>query len=105
MAFFSISDWTDLQPGFAGILEPTRGTLVDQWEVGDWILVPGAAFDEKGGRAGSGAGFYDRFLVGLPVVPVGVCWESQVVRPGLVQEPTDIRVRAVFTESRVLKIG
>lgn len=105
MAFHAVDSLSELKPGFAQILEPMGGKRVDQWEPGDWILVPGAAFDEKGARVGSGAGFYDRFLVGVSVRPVGVGWESQIAPTGLAQDPTDVRMWAVFTESRVLKIG
>ena len=105
MEFHHISDLKDLRPGFAGILEPRGGSPVDSWGGNDWILVPGSAFDQKGSRVGSGAGFYDRFLVGVSARPVGVCWESQIVPQGLAQEPTDVRMWAIFTERRALKIG
>lgn len=51
----------------------------------DLLVVPGLAFDAKGGRLGQGKGYYDRFIAkvrkGHPGKPllVGVCMEPQLV--------------------------
>lgn len=84
-------------PGPHGAPEPASGAPAPP---PDLILVPGLAFDRRGGRLGRGGGFYDRFLAGpvaagLPTL--GVCFACQVV-PNVPQEPHDARVAALVTE-------
>ncbi|MEM8834830.1 MAG: 5-formyltetrahydrofolate cyclo-ligase [Planctomycetota bacterium] len=47
-----------------GIREPIEGPVAGFDEIG-CVVVPGVAFDARGGRLGRGAGFYDRFLARL----------------------------------------
>ncbi|MDO4977466.1 MAG: 5-formyltetrahydrofolate cyclo-ligase [Eubacteriales bacterium] len=60
MKFYEIHSLDDCAPGCMGILEPVD----DQMEsVEDGVvLLPGLAFDERGGRMGYGAGYYDKYL-------------------------------------------
>lgn len=60
MKFYEIHSLSDCAPGCMGILEPVD----DQVEVMEEgvVLVPGLAFDKRGGRMGYGAGFYDKYL-------------------------------------------
>lgn len=94
----------DLSPGYRGILEPhpqrARAIAPDAL---DLALVPGVAFDEQGRRLGYGAGFYDRLLDRLPrrVLKIGLAFEFQVM-PRLPQQPHDISLEAIVTESRVI---
>lgn len=95
----------ELRPGAWGIREPDpdRCLLVDLADV-DLVVVPGVAFDAKGGRIGYGKGFYDRFLAGV------VRWarSAQIVAPAFEAQivgyvPTDghdITLDAVVTERR-----
>lgn len=63
------------------------------------VVVPGLAFDERGGRLGYGGGFYDRFLAAHPhVVTVGVGYDFQVVEE-VPLEPHDVRLDRVLTVS------
>lgn len=75
--------------------------LADHGRVGV-ILVPGLAFDVRGGRLGRGGGYYDRFLPTLPphAVRVGVVPEALVV-PVLPTEPHDVPMTHLATESGV----
>jgi len=100
MAFLEVESSADLAGNFApnkwGILEPRLDTLSARCNVLrddvvlDAVLVPGAAFDRRGGRCGRGKGFYDRFLSKLrqrvadgvlPKMPIlaGLCLEEQLV--------------------------
>ncbi len=102
LAFRRISSLSELKPGFAGIAEPDDAAEpAGEWTSSDLVLVPGLAFDMTGARVGSGAGFYDRFLSINPAVRWGVCWDRQIVDGTLAQESTDVRMRALFTESGI----
>ncbi len=64
LALHEVADLeADLAPGAWGIPEPIAERCPERAlsEV-DFILVPGVAFDRRGGRLGYGGGFYDRIL-------------------------------------------
>jgi 5-formyltetrahydrofolate cyclo-ligase len=69
----------------------------------DLALIPGVAFDLRGGRLGFGAGFYDRLLSRLPLdIPtVGLAFDFQVI-PRLPLQPHDMVLGAIVTERRVI---
>jgi 5-formyltetrahydrofolate cyclo-ligase len=69
----------------------------------DIAIVPGLAFDEKGGRIGAGDGYYDHLIPRLPITTrkVAVALEEQVV--SLVpMESHDKYVDIIITDSRVI---
>ncbi len=102
LAFRKVGSLSALKPGFAGIAEPDEDEEpAAEWTSSDLVLVPGSAFDMTGARVGSGAGFYDRFLSINPAIPWGVCWDRQIVADRLVQEPTDVKMKALCTESGI----
>ena len=68
----------DLVCGSFGIWEPAPSTFPTSGEF-DVILVPGLAFDVRGGRLGRGKGHYDRFLAATKGLRVGVCFDDQIV--------------------------
>jgi 5-formyltetrahydrofolate cyclo-ligase len=82
-----------LAPGAHGIREPA-GAAVDPGTI-DLVIVPGLAFTVDGLRLGQGGGHYDRFLAGLGVPTIGVCFAEQVL-DALPGEPHDVRVGRVL---------
>ena len=69
----------------------------------DIAIVPGIAMDEKGGRIGSGDGYYDRVIPELPMTTrkVGLVLEGQLV-PQVPMESHDKHVDIIITEKRVI---
>lgn len=86
-----------LEVGFRGVREPV-GPTVDP-EVVDVALIPGVAFDPRGGRLGSGGGHYDRLLARLPdaTLRIGVGFTCQMV-PRVPREPHDQAMHLLVTE-------
>lgn len=72
----------------------------------DAVIVPGRAFDARGGRLGRGKGFYDALLPRLRPdarrATVGVCFREQLV-DCVPEEPHDHRLAFVATEGRLLR--
>jgi 5-formyltetrahydrofolate cyclo-ligase len=91
----------DTRPGRWGIREPdpARCPAIDPLEV-DLVLLPGVAFDRRGGRLGYGAGFYDRLLTRLRTdcVRVAGAFSLQVVAE-VPLEPHDQRFQCLVTEA------
>jgi len=90
---------TQLRRGRFGILEPC-GTpcVIHPQEIG-CIVVPGIAFDARGGRLGFGKGYYDRFLGQLPATTYryGLAFGIQMVSC-VPQAPHDVCMHGIVTE-------
>jgi 5-formyltetrahydrofolate cyclo-ligase len=88
-----------LQRGRFGILEPCGAPCVIHPQEIGCIVVPGIAFDTRGGRLGFGKGYYDRFLRQLPATTYrcGLAFSVQVV-PCVPQAPHDICMHGIVTE-------
>lgn len=95
---------TDLTQGARGILEPdaSRCNAVPI-ECIDIAIIPGVAFDEKGGRIGSGDGYYDRLIPNLPITTrkVALTFEDQII-PQIQMEAHDKHVDIIITEKRII---
>lgn len=95
---------TDLAPGPRGVLEPRAGRCkaipVDCIDI---AIVPGIAFDEKGGRIGTGAGYYDRLIPRLPATTrkVALALEEQIVSQ-VQMESHDRFVDIIVTDKRTI---
>ena len=92
--------------GAFGIREPVekKSASVSPEEI-DAVLVPCTAFDRRGGRCGHGAGYYDRYLAGLPagVPKILVAFDVQETEEVAVDE-NDIKMNLAVTESSVYRI-
>jgi 5-formyltetrahydrofolate cyclo-ligase len=95
---------TDLVKGPRGIPEPDPNRCkVVPIDVIDIAIVPGNAFDEKGGRIGSGEGYYDRLIPKLPATTrkVGLAYELQLY-PQVPMTHHDRYVDIIITEERII---
>jgi 5-formyltetrahydrofolate cyclo-ligase len=64
------------------------------------VVVPGLAFDARGGRVGYGRGFYDRALAGIDSErAVGLCFDEQIVE-AVPMTDHDVGLRRLCTPSR-----
>ena len=70
----------EVERGAYGIFEP-KHSLINSGELlpllnPSIVLVPGAAFDERGMRIGMGGGYYDRYLADFGGVSIGLCYSQ-----------------------------
>ena len=108
---FRLDHVGELAPGTIGVLEPRRelrgrpDRKVDRAGP-DLIVVPGLAFDRRGGRLGYGKGYYDRFLHQArgDATRVAVCFECQMFAE-IPHLPHDIRMNMIVTEKAVYQIS
>jgi len=94
----------DLKPGPAGCLQPdTDKCRLVPIECIDIAIIPGIAFDEKGGRIGSGDGYYDRLIPNLPITTrkVALALDSQIIAQ-IPSESHDKQVDIIITEKRII---
>ena len=94
----------DLKPGIEGILEPDADHCkIVPIESIDIAIIPGVAFDEKGGRIGSGDGYYDKLIPKLPITTrkVALAFESQIL-PQMPVESHDKHVDIIITDKRII---
>lgn len=94
----------DLKPGSREMLEPdTARCKPVPVECLDIAIIPGIAFDEKGGRVGSGEGYYDRFIPKLPITTrkVSIAFEDQII-PQAPMESHDKHVDIIITSERTI---
>lgn len=86
-----------------GMLEPSADLPVIDPALLDIVLVPGVAFDRRGGRLGFGGGFYDRFLPTTPALRVGVTYDSCLLEE-LPCTEADQRMDWLATPTGLLKV-
>lgn len=111
LELFVLESTDELAPGTLGILEPRRdlrgrdGKRIALGEV-DLVVVPGVAFDRRGGRLGHGRGYYDRLLAqaGPDIALVGLAYECQLF-PEIPTQPHDVPMDNVVTEAAVYACG
>lgn len=107
LELFHLESMDELEVGMYKILEP-RSELREvaskrlQPEDLDLIMVPGVAFDRRGGRTGHGKGYYDKLLEhARPETPLlALAFECQLF-PEIPCESHDIFMDKVITESAI----
>lgn len=93
-----------LKNGHRGIPEPDPSQCKTvPMDCVDIALIPGIAFDEKGGRVGYGEGYYDRLIPKLDITTrkVGMAFEEQVY-PQVPMASNDRHVDIIITERRTI---
>lgn len=90
----------DLALGPYGVRQPKRLDSAQRLgpEEIDLVIVPAVAFDRRNNRLGRGAGYYDRFLKGLPsdTPIIGLAFDFQIVDQLSPQEEHDVPVSCVL---------
>ncbi|MBI5225329.1 5-formyltetrahydrofolate cyclo-ligase [Candidatus Micrarchaeota archaeon] len=89
-----------LQKSKFGVLEPFDGKIIAPDEI-DLVIVPGVAFDRRGGRIGYGQGFYDRFLKKTSAKKIALAYGFQVGR-AFANESHDVPVDKIVTEKEII---
>lgn len=105
MQLFKVDSFeADMLLGPRNILEPNpEHCKIIPIERIDIAIIPGVALDEKGGRIGSGEGYYDRFIGKLPITTrkVALSLECQIVQQ-VPMEPHDRFMDIIITEDRII---
>lgn len=107
LELFHLESMDELELGMYRILEPkaelrsvpAKRTPVEEL---DLILVPGVAFDRRGGRTGHGKGYYDKLLEHAlsATLLVALAFECQLF-PEIPMQDHDIYMDKVVTEATV----
>ncbi|MBW6490311.1 MAG: 5-formyltetrahydrofolate cyclo-ligase [Lentimicrobium sp.] len=79
-----------------GIPEPD-GQIFTEYELIDFAIVPGVAFDRNNNRMGRGKAYYDKFLSSIKTFKAGVCFDFQMFDEVPADE-NDILMDVVITE-------
>jgi 5-formyltetrahydrofolate cyclo-ligase len=90
-----------VESGFM-VREPLENAAIVPPQDVDVVWVPGLAFDAKGQRLGYGQGFYDRLLLHMRALRVGLAFDFQLLAE-VPSFPHDLPVDCVVTDHRVLR--
>jgi 5-formyltetrahydrofolate cyclo-ligase len=106
IGFFSLPPEGEFISGALGIMEPGNAAYPIQPEKIDIMLVPGMAFDRRGGRLGRGKGLFDKYFSGIPLdkrpILVGTGHDFQFLEHVPI-EATDIPMDYIVTPTRCLR--
>jgi 5-formyltetrahydrofolate cyclo-ligase len=107
LELFHLESLEELAIGMYKILEPKPELrLLPAKQVNvkelDLVMVPGVAFDRRGGRMGHGKGYYDKLLEhARPETPlVALAFECQLF-PEIPVQPHDVFMDKIVTEANV----
>lgn len=92
--------------GRRGTVQPDGTSPAGEIGTADVVVVPGLAFDVRGGRLGRGGGSYDRALrdARADALVVALAPDEAVV-PRVPMEPHDRAVDAIVTPTQVIRCG
>jgi 5-formyltetrahydrofolate cyclo-ligase len=106
LKLYEIKGLDELVSGCMNIPEPS--VLTDDRKVTindvDVVVIPGAAFDERGNRIGYGGGFYDKLLAELrkPIPIIAPTYEEQVIE-SVPTDAHDKKVSIIVTDCRLIR--
>lgn len=105
MDFYYINSLNDLSVQSFGVREPIieKCEKVTTFE-NTIIILPGLCFDKTGNRLGYGKGYYDRFLQIHPLISVGLCYNSLIVKNVPIDE-YDKKVDIIVSENGVINVN
>jgi len=103
MVFIPIEDESDFIPGAFGIRQPSGRIQPVAGDQIDIMLMPGLAFDFRGGRLGRGKGYYDRYISRIEPkkrpMAIGTAHDFQLL-DFVPTDADDISADYVFTPER-----
>ena len=100
MAAVEVTNNSEFVRGGFGIREPRGEEYTGKI---DLIIVPGVAFDRRGGRLGFGKGCYDAFLDDTDAFKIGLCYGIQL-SDKLPTEEHDVQMDMIVTEREIIEI-
>jgi 5-formyltetrahydrofolate cyclo-ligase len=104
MSFRIISDFSQLESVFYGLLEPIeeKTKLINHEDI-DLLLVPGLGYTKEGYRIGFGGGYYDRYLKDYSGKTISLAFQLQII-PSFKTESFDIPVAKIITNDEVIVV-
>lgn len=104
MDFYIITDFSQLESGAFGVLEPNPDVCEKLTDLSKGLcIVPALSYDLQGFRLGYGKGYYDRFLARFSGETVGLIYEN-CLRQSLPHGKFDRRTEKIVTENRVINV-
>ncbi len=99
MDFFVVTDFSQLQQGAFGVMEPVAGCArLSAAQKDILVLTPGVAFDKKGNRLGFGKGYYDKYFAERKAwARLGISYSLQAAE-ALPADPYDLPLPFLVTE-------
>lgn len=108
MDFFPYTGRDSVSKGYMGIMEPVSDeTFTYGADKKILMIMPGVAFDRKGGRVGYGGGYYDRYLDRYrneKIVRLAAAYELQVLDEEIELDEFDIKADMVVTEDNIYNL-
>ena len=104
LIFFRIDQEESYIKSSFGVLEPEEeSSKIVLKENIDLIIVPGVCFDLEHNRLGFGKGFYDRYLEGIEIPSIAICFDEQILKDDLVPtNDNDMKVKLIISDKRMI---